>query len=75
MSPDLSQGSHFFHNLIGFQVFYLSVPHTGELRIDWDWLERQECRAETRFARHVRTSRPLRVRVDGRSGRGVICRE
>ena len=26
MSPDMSQGSHFFHNLIGFHVLYLSLP-------------------------------------------------
>jgi hypothetical protein len=26
MSPDMSQGSHFFHNMIGLHVLYLSLP-------------------------------------------------
>jgi hypothetical protein len=72
MNPDLSQGSHFFHNLIGFQVLYLSVRHQGAHRIDYDWLDRQETIAETDFVKHVRTARPLEVQVDGRRGRGVI---
>ena len=69
---DMSQGSHFFHNLISFRVLYLPVPHRGGPCIDWDWLARQETAAETDFVRHVRTRSPLRVKVDGRSGRGVV---
>jgi hypothetical protein len=72
MNPDLSQGSHFFHNLIGLHVLYLSVPHGGAHAVDWDWLARQPALAETTFVRHVRTARPLVVRVDGRDGRGVV---
>jgi hypothetical protein len=74
MNPDLSQGSHFFHNLIGCGVFYLCVPHEGEQRIDWAWLDAQPAASETRFVRHVRTSGPLRIRVDGRNGRAVVWR-
>ena len=72
MNPDLSQGSHFFHNLISFKVLYLSVSHTGSFDIRWDWLDKQPAARETRFTRHLRVSTPLSVRVDGRSGRGVI---
>jgi hypothetical protein len=74
VSPDLSQGSHFFHNVVGQHVLYLSVRHTDERRIDWDWLGRQPCVGETRYCRHIRTSEPVDVRVDGRSGRGVVLR-
>ncbi len=38
VQPDLSQGSHFFHNVLSFQVFYLSVEHHGPYAIDWSWL-------------------------------------
>lgn len=70
-----SQGSHFFHNITSFRVFYFSVDHFQEYRIDWDWLDRQNIVAETEFIRHVKLDSPLRVEVDGRSRRGVICRE
>jgi hypothetical protein len=72
MNPDMSQGSHFFHNIIGQQVRYLSVRHTDEQGIDWGWLDRQTCVGETRYCKHVVTSEPLDIRVDGRSGRGVV---
>jgi hypothetical protein len=72
MQPDLSQGSHFFHNMISFEVLYLSVRHTDHHRIDWGWLDAQGITTETRFVRRVRLTTPLLVKVDGRTGRGVI---
>jgi hypothetical protein len=69
---DMSQGSHFFHNVISFRVFYLSLKHTGPYTVDWAWLAEQETVGETRFVRHVRLAAPLAVKVDGRGGRGVI---
>lgn len=72
MNVDASQGSHFFHNMISFQVQYFTVRHTADHCIDWDWLASQPAITETRFCRHVRLDAPLHVRVDGRQGRGVI---
>jgi len=68
----LSQGSHFFHNLTSFRVVYLSVEHIGKYKIAWDWLASQTVVSEEKFVRHVRIPNPLKIRVDGRSGRGVI---
>jgi hypothetical protein len=69
---ELSQGSHFFHNISSHGVSYFSVA--GDGRIDWAWLDTQPAVRETTFVRHVRTDMPLLVKVDGRSGRGVIQR-
>ena len=71
LNVEPSQGSHFFHNLSSFRVSYFMVHH-AERPIDWAWLARQTAVAETEHVRHVRTSAPLSVRVDGRAGRGVI---
>jgi hypothetical protein len=68
----LSQGSHFFHNLTSFKILYFSMSPTGKCRIDWEWLGRQQPLTETEYVRHVRTTSPLQIKVDGRSGRGVI---
>ncbi|HLF14218.1 MAG TPA: PEP/pyruvate-binding domain-containing protein [Bacteroidota bacterium] len=73
-SVDLSQGSHFFHNLISFRVLYFSLPASGGRTIDWGWLDRQRTVAETERVRHVRLVSPLTVKVDGRTKRGVIWR-
>jgi len=72
MSPDLSQGSHFFHNMSSLGVLYLSVPDPEASPIDWGWLDGQPAVEETEFLRHVRCANPVAVMVDGRSGRGLV---
>jgi hypothetical protein len=74
MSPEPSQGSHFFHNLSSFGVLYLTVPHGRGPAIDWAWLARQQTVARTPLVRHVRAARPLVLKVDGRTRRGVALR-
>lgn len=71
---DPSQGSHFFHNLSSIGICYFTVRHSGTHPIDWAWLDAQPAALETEYVRHVRLTAPLRVEVDGRSGRGVIRR-
>lgn len=72
MNVDLSQGSHFFHNISSFNVSYFSVPFGGDFPIDWEKLARQGAESETEFVRHVRLPAPLHIAVDGRQGRGAI---
>jgi hypothetical protein len=72
MNVELSQGSHFFHNLSSFQVTYFCVHHDRKFKIDWDWLAGQNAFQETDFVRHIRLKQPILVKVDGRGGRGVI---
>jgi hypothetical protein len=72
MNVELSQGSHFFHNLSSFRASYFMVRHDGPFPINWEWLNRQPVVHETEFVRHVRPSAPLSVRVDGRRARGVV---
>ncbi len=74
MNVELSQGAHFFHNLLSFGVPYLAVSHEASRGIDWAFLEALPASHETAYVRHVRTPSPLRVKVDGRSGRGVVLR-
>ena len=72
MNVELSQGSHFFHNLSSFRTSYFMVRHGSRFRINWDWLNRQPVVHEAKLIRHVRLNEYLSVRVDGRSRRGVI---
>jgi len=75
MSPDPSQGSHFFQNLIAFKVLFFCLRHDGAHKIDWAWLERQPTIQEGPYVRHVRLDHALDIRADGRAGRGVIRHE
>jgi hypothetical protein len=69
---ELSQGSHYFHNMINLGVKYFSMPFARQYKIDWEWLGKQEVVEEIRFVRHARLSAPLRIRVDGRRSLGII---
>ena len=73
MKVDLSQGSHFFHNLTSFGVSYLSVSEAFDGNINWGRLEAAGTLIqETRFLRCIRLDEPLTVKIDGRKGKGVI---
>ncbi|MDH7605907.1 MAG: PEP/pyruvate-binding domain-containing protein, partial [Melioribacter sp.] len=69
---ELSQGSHFFHNLLSFNVFYFSINYKGKYKIDWDWLKVQEIVEEKNFVSHVKLKKSILVKVDGKTGKGII---
>jgi hypothetical protein len=71
-SVEMSQGSHFFHNLTSLGVDYLALPKAGKYQLDWDWLREQPEVQRSAFVRHVRTTHPLSIKIDGRSSRGII---
>lgn len=70
-----SQGTHFFQNLISFRIGYFTVNSAlkGEF-INWGWLAEQPSVRERKFARHLRFDRPLTIKMNGRSNRGVILK-
>ena len=74
MDKEFSQGSHFFHNITSFGISYFSVRHSDDHGLDWEWLDKQVCVSETDYVKHVKLDKPLTVKVDGRSGRGVIIK-
>jgi len=71
-----SQGTHFFHNIISNRIGYLSINAStkGKDFLDWDWLNSLPAEEEGMFVRHLRLSRPIQVRIDGHTGRGVILK-
>ncbi len=72
MNSELSQGSHFFHNLSAFKIVYFSIPYSGQYPVDWEWLEKIEPAYETDNIVQLKLSEPLQVKVDGESGRGFV---
>lgn len=74
INVELSQGSHFFHNITSFRVMYFSLQAGADRATDWNWINGQTTKNETHFIKHVETSAPLRIKVDGKKGKGVILR-
>ncbi len=70
-----SQGSHFFQNLTSFRVGYFTVnPESGDGRVDWEWLARQEAVEEGEFVRHLHFTEPLEVTMNGAKREGIILK-
>jgi CheY-like chemotaxis protein len=68
-----SQGSHFFQNLVSFDVGYFTVDSDGaDGFLDWDWLSAQPAVSEAGAVRHLAFDEPLLVKVNGRQHEGVI---
>ncbi len=68
-----SQGSHFFQNLVSFDVGYFTVDSDGENGfVDWEWLSGQPAVSEAGAVRHLAFPEPLLVKVNGRQHEGVI---
>jgi hypothetical protein len=71
---EMSQGSHFFHNLTSLGVSYFSLPRHQEFKVDWNWLDSQTEVGATRYVRHIRLEKPLAIKMDGRTGLGVVAK-
>lgn len=70
-----SFGTHFFQNLITFQIGYLTINSSSENNyLDWDWLNRQEAVSETEFVKHVRLDDAMKIMIDGRNGKAVVLK-
>jgi len=71
---ELSQGSHYFHNILNLGVKYFLLPFRCPYKVDWNWLDQQEAVEETQYVRHVRLAKPLHIKVDGRHSLGIIAK-
>lgn len=67
-----SQGSHFFHNITTLGINYIMVSGRDGERFDWDWLEGQDVAARDEHVVHVRLTKPILIKVDGRTSHCAI---
>jgi CheY-like chemotaxis protein len=70
-----SQGSHFFQNLMAWNVGYFTVnPSANEGFIDWAYLTAQPPLSERAGVRHLRFAAPVVVKMNGKRHQGVILK-
>jgi hypothetical protein len=68
-----SQGSHFFQNLMAFQVGYFTVnPEAGQGLLDWQWLGAQAAIEDQECVRHLQFADPVVVVMNGMTREGMI---
>lgn len=70
---DASLGSHFFHNVTSMNVGYFSVKNDASgSYINWDTLDNQKVISTTKYFKHIRFDKPLKILMDGRSQSAAI---
>lgn len=75
MNVDPSQGSHFFQNMTSLGIGYFTIPLDPNVgTVDWDWLNSQPGSWESPHLRLLSFAEPLEIRIDGRTGQGVILK-
>jgi CheY-like chemotaxis protein len=73
LSVTPSQGSHFFQNLMAFQIGYFTVnPESGSGLLDWQWLGAQAAVKEEECVRHLQFDEPTVVMMNGMTREGMI---
>ena len=71
---DPSHGTHFFHNITSLGIMYFSVPYgTKTAYMDWDWLAKHEPAFQGTHVTRIKLEQDLQIKVDGRSGQGIIA--
>jgi hypothetical protein len=74
----VSQGSHFFQNIISFGLGYMTVdpssPKASEVADYAYWDAQEAVPTDTSYVRHVQLDAPLEIVVDGQSRHGVVMK-
>ena len=72
---DFSQGSHFFQNITALGISYITVEDKCNDFIDYDFLYSLEPATATRYLKHIRFDRSLKILVDGTTSQAVIMQD
>ena len=67
-----SQGTHFFQNIITFNIGYLTIGANDF--VDWEWLDSIEASTESGALRHVSLDEPMKVILDSRDSEAIITK-
>jgi hypothetical protein len=67
-----SQGTHFFQNIITFNIGYLTIGANDF--VDWEWLDSIEASTESGALRHISLDEPMKVILDSRDSEAIITK-
>ena len=69
---DPSQGTHFFQNIVTFNIGYLTIVE-GDM-VDWSWLDSHEARIDEKGLRHIKLNSPIKIVLDSRDSEAIVVR-
>ena len=72
IKADASGGYHFFQRITSMGIPYLTITEGTKEFLKWEWIESLIPVNETAYIKHVRTERPMVLKIDGRTSQGII---
>jgi CheY-like chemotaxis protein len=72
LPADASQGSHFFQKITGRGIHYITLEQGSSDFFNWNLIGTLPTVKETEYLCHVRLSRPMVLKNDGRTSRCVV---
>jgi len=70
-----TQGTHFFQNIISKGIGYIHISlNKNESFIDWNWLKKHKTLSNKEYAKHIRLDKPLKIKLNGKTGKAIILK-
>jgi len=70
---DMSQGSHFFHNLTNLKIPYLCIDNNNDDDfLNWNWLNSISKIKNQKIVKSITLEDPLKILIDGKNHTGII---
>ncbi len=70
---DMSQGSHFFHNITNLKIPYICIDDFSEDFLNWNWIN-SHCSNTNSLVKRITLDNHLKIMIDGKIHTGVIYR-
>ena len=71
---DMSQGSHFFHNIANLKIPYICIDDFSDDYLNWEWMNSFCDNTKSNIVKKITLKRPLTVMIDGRIHTGLISK-
>ena len=71
---DMSQGSHFFHNITNLRIPYLCIDDFSDDYLNWNWLNNICIDTNQKIVKRVTLDNPLKIVIDGSTHTGIITK-
>lgn len=71
---DMSQGSHFFHNIANLKIPYICIDDFSDDYLNWDWINTFFDNTKEEIVKRISLENPLTVTIDGRIHTGIISK-
>lgn len=71
---DMSQGSHFFHNIANLKIPYICIDDFSDDFLNWEWMNTFFESTNSDIVKRISLENPLKVIIDGRIHTGIISK-